>query len=110
MKKFKLMVKDPMIEIYDTDYNPVMPVSEYNYELKAYYSKKLDVYVTKPYYALKITYNPFTISVDKFICVSEGLQYVSGPLFCINGMLKIKVGAIIYERDAYEFLKAVVKL
>ena len=110
MKKFKLIVKDPMIEIYDSDYNVVTPIDNGKYELKAHYNEKLGMYVTRPYYALKITYEPLSISVDKFICTSEGVQYAHGSLFCVNGFIKLRTGAVIYGRDVFEFLKAVVKL
>jgi len=110
MKEFRLIVKDPTVEIYDSNFNAVMPAGDGKYLLRSYYSEKLGVYVTRPHYALKITYEPFSVSVDKFVCTSEGVQYAYGSLFCINGMVKVRTGALIYGRDVFEFLREVVRI
>jgi len=90
-KEFKLYVK-PNVVLYDSNlqevrYYDTLDDGTIVYKLKGVWSEKLGTYVSRVYYAVEYSEEPFVRYVNKLMCVRDMAFDVKGSYKCKGGRI-----------------------
>jgi hypothetical protein len=94
-KEFRLYVR-PNVVLYDSDlqevrYSEIIDDGTVVYKLKPIWNKKLEVFVSRPYYAVEYREEPFVRYVEKVVCVGDKPFDVKGSFKCRGGRVMAKL-------------------
>jgi hypothetical protein len=95
MKKVFTLYTSSNVTLYDYDLQEVpydvLDDGAVVYRLKGVWSEKLGAYVTRPYYAVQYSEQPFTRYVEKIMCVGDMRFDVKGTYRCRGGRVISKL-------------------
>ena len=102
MREFRLYVR-PNVVLYDYDLQEVRQYEVLDdgtvvYRLKPVWSKRLEVYVTKPLYAVEYREKPFVRYVAKVMCVGDKPFDVKGTYRCRGGRIVEKLAMWVLDK------------
>jgi len=102
VKEFKLYVK-PNVTLYDSDlqevrYYDILDDGWVVYRLKAVWSEKLDAYVSRVYYVVEYSEEPFVRYVNKLMCVRDMLFDDRGSYRCKGGRIITRMAMWVLDK------------
>ena len=102
VKEFKLYVK-PNVTLYDSDlqevrYYDILDDGWVAYRLKAVWSEKLDAYVSRVYYVVEYSEEPFVRYVNKLMCVRDMLFDDRGSYRCKGGRIITRMAMWVLDK------------
>jgi hypothetical protein len=94
-KTFRLYLKSDVV-LYDSDFQEVRYDEVFDdgwvlYRLQGVWSDKIGAYVSRVYYMIKYSEEPFVRLVDKMVCISDQSFHITDNYKCINGRVVAKM-------------------
>jgi len=105
-RKFRFVVKDPHVVVYDVDFNEVGYV-DYDGGRMTYEFPSYEVggeWVSPVYYVVDVADAPFRMHIDKIQCTSEPGRFLVGKYMCLNGRLRHKTVVSIYDKNVRDLI------
>ena len=101
-KEFRLYTK-PNVILYDSDlqevrYHDILDDGWVVYRLKAIWSEKLGMYVSKVYYVVEYSEEPFVRYVNKLMCVRDMPFDDRGSYRCKGGRIVTKLAMWVLDK------------
>jgi hypothetical protein len=109
MKEFKLYVKANVV-LYDDNlqevpYSEVLDDGTVVYKLKPVWSKRLEAYVSRAFYAVEYRESPFIRYVEKVMCIRDEPYDIKGQYKCRGGRIVSKLAMWVLDKRFRELVQ-----
>jgi len=92
-------------DLQEVSYSDVLEDGDVVYRLKPVWSKKLEVFVSRPLYAVEYREEPFVRYVEKIMCVGDKPFDVKGSFKCRGGRVVAKLAMWVLDKRFRELLQ-----